>query len=476
MADRGSAILRWLSPGMALLAILAALYGGEMVVAGRFAAVAALALLVFVDIREKRLQFMTSPLFLLAALIIVFFSLVPGIWGRSLLPWNPKYLTIYVRDITTYVGSDTEGIVIAFGAICLGLYFFSSRHWRSAENGPEGITIKPVKYLPMLLVIFVLLVSVFNGALYYFNTSGDSPPYLYSQVRFLTPPLIAFSLFYMVRTAIGRGPMAGIAVAVTAVAAITVLLYVHEGKLAIFIACTLALYAARLRNPRPFPLFLAAAATLMAGIFMIQAVQAIRLPNKSVIAPVNAKERSGQFEWSGVSAKFQQVLIWKAVWRQTETGYCLGNVLRTHRNERFDVSRQLFWLKGLVPRLLWPGKPNLSLGGEYAARYCRLHVKTSALKGHSASITLLGQPMIHGGWAGLVFHVGLLLAALAAIERINADPVALPGVLSAALLPWLIDFDQDFALYVANAVKFTLAMMVLYLPALLIERRRVIQR
>ncbi len=40
----------------------------------------------------------------------------------------------------------------------------------------------------------------------------------------------------------------------------------------------------------------------------------------------------------------------------------------------------------------------------------------------------------------------------------------------AALLPWLIDFDQDFAIYVANAVKFALVMAVLFIPVAVIER------
>jgi hypothetical protein len=48
----------------------------------------------------------------------------------------------------------------------------------------------------------------------------------------------------------------------------------------------------------------------------------------------------------------------------------------------------------------------------------------------------------------------------------------LPGVLAGAFLPYLVDFDQDFALYVANAVKFALVMGVLYVPIAVIEKRR----
>ena len=85
---------------------------------------------------------------------------------------------------------------------------------------------------------------------------------------------------------------------------------------------------------------------------------------------------------------------------------------------------------------------------------------------------LLGQPVIRGGWIGLFVHAGLLLFALAAIERLNADPHTLSAVVTGALLPWLIDFDQDFALYIANAVKFALVMVVVIIPVAMTEKHR----
>ena len=159
----------------------------------------------------------------------------------------------------------------------------------------------------------------------------------------------------------------------------------------------------------------------------------------------------------------------KAVFRQTETGFCLDNVLKEHAAQPFAASKQLFWIKGLVPRVLWQDKPTLSLGKEYAVDYCSKQPRY--VGNHSSSITLLGQPIIHGGIIGLVFHAGLLLLGLVAIERLNANPAALPAAVVAALLPWLMDFDQDFAMYIANAVKFALVMAVVFIPVAIIERR-----
>lgn len=129
-----------------------------------------------------------------------------------------------------------------------------------------------------------------------------------------------------------------------------------------------------------------------------------------------------------------------------------------------DIPRERF----KVSRVLWLGKPSLSLGQEYALKYCsRL---PNQLGHNSPSITLLGQPVIQGGNVSLVLHVGLLLLSLAGIERLNANRKSLSTALVVALLPWLVDFDQDFTMYVANAVIFTLVMLILFVPMVLIER------
>ena len=59
---------------------------------------------------------------------------------------------------------------------------------------------------------------------------------------------------------------------------------------------------------------------------------------------------------------------------------------------------------------------------------------------------------------------------MAGIERLNANRKSLSTALVVALLPWLVDFDQDFTMYVANAVIFTLVMLILFVPMVLIER------
>ena len=139
--------------------------------------------------------------------------------------------------------------------------------------------------------------------------------------------------------------------------------------------------------------------------------------------------------------------------------FAFNNVLRSHADDDFNVAKQTFWLKILVPRVLWPEKPNFSQGAEYAVDYCKMPTLTS----HSASITLLGQPVIKGGVPGLLIHGSVLLFFLGGATALAFRRPGLTRVVIFALLPWWIDFDQDFALYFGNIVKFGLCITPLML-------------
>ena len=164
---------------------------------------------------------------------------------------------------------------------------------------------------------------------------------------------------------------------------------------------------------------------------------------------------------------FGSVIRSKLSLRHGETRYCLQNVIETHRKEPLVASRQLFWIEALVPRVLWADKPDLSKGQDYATKYCNNGPKGQ----HTASITLLGQPLIEGGRAGLLLHGGLLIACLGGITWLGRRPERLSTMVVVALLPWLIDIEQDFALYVANAVKFFLVMVPLVAVVIWMQKR-----
>jgi hypothetical protein len=95
----------------------------------------------------------------------------------------------------------------------------------------------------------------------------------------------------------------------------------------------------------------------------------------------------------------------------------------------------------------------LSQSGITVIRYCDPYFAPNIHTGHSASGTLLWEPLAFAGVPGLVVAQILTFMILIILSRIwiNGGPYAATGVL--ALTPWTIDFDQHFALYVANLAK-----------------------
>ena len=165
----------------------------------------------------------------------------------------------------------------------------------------------------------------------------------------------------------------------------------------------------------------------------------------------------------------------KLVSRQTETGHCLQSVL----DRQYDapaLASPFYFLAGIVPRYFWPDKPNLSPGVDYAIRYCgKAPEEIDPRNPHHASLTLIGEPIARAGWAGLALALGVLAAGLSVVAALSRRSAA--GMIAAtALIPWLIDFDQHFALYIANALKMFIYMSPVVLVLALAERHAVLRQ
>ncbi|HER26070.1 MAG TPA: hypothetical protein ENI69_03065 [Rhodospirillales bacterium] len=441
-AQRHPELASWMVIVLALAAAAAGFAGGFFIDLARVGAAMALIAQAVVEIFTGRKRFLTSPLFLLSTMGVLLYSVVQGLWGRQS-PWQTKEF-----DFTGYVGSQAEATIVAFCMVALVSYVLMAH--RSALPGGTGERAAA----PWPLFLLPLVASALTALTFYLNVGQPQPVPFSGPLRAVAPALISLSLCLLIRSAGARQIGDKLAVLLVTLLALAGLVYVGEGKIVMFILLAISLYAVRLMEFSATRLVLIA---LAGALIMLATVQ--------VLQQTRWKVRPGTGQ---ADTTYSQIFLKKGVWRQTETGHCLGAVLKAHGDQPLQISRQLFWLKGLVPRLLWPEKPNLSLGQEYAVKYC---AKAPQFLGqHSASITLLGQPVIMGGLIGLIIHGGLLILALAGIERLNRNPTALSTAFVAALLPWLIDFDQDFALYVANAVKFALVMAALLIPMALIER------
>ena len=437
----------WIIFGLALMVGVGSFMGGIYIELARCGAVFALLLQITVELLGRQKRFLTSPLFLLSVIGTTFFSVVQGIRADDK-PWPAKNL-----DFTVFVGSQAEAVILTFCMAALVMYSLSLRGLSLNQPFQSTIIAKLPNYLILFLFSLAMSLSIFHISIYSFKIYQVVIPSFIINLNFIVPPLLALTLSMLIRSALPRGSIYKIILVLFSMIIISGLVYTGEGKVAVFILLGLILYVFRLFNFSIRWLILSGLVSLIVILALLMVLQ-------------NTK-------WYGtggqVTGSLSNLLMVKSVLRQTETGYCLGNVLKTHSKDTFYISKQIFWIKGLIPRILWKNKPSLSLGGTYAVNYCSKQPKY--LGYHSASITLLGQPLIQGGMIGLILHGGILLLVLAAIERMNTNRTGISTAFVVALLPWLIDFDQDFSMYVANAVKFSLVMIILYVPIVLIERR-----
>lgn len=416
----------------------------------RYIAIIIIAAQVWLENKNGQGLFITSPPFLLSCISLFFFSFLQG-------------MTVYLSEIPTNdfvnsVGSDAERYIAAFAMIILIMHASVVLYINTNPATEQFIQIKRTSYLSIIFIFLIIILTIAN--VIYFYSPFDQAMSYYRTLRFLSPPLQAFMLVYLIRQGIGRGGKFKALLALVFFISFSGMLSVHEGKIPIFIAMAASLYWLRLANVSIKRVILIGIIFVMLGIGGVHVMQSIRTPHDSL--------KSSEETLEATAHMFQKILVWKTMWRQTDTVNCLKNAISTHRGQPFILSKQFFWLKGLVPRVIWPEKPSLSLGQDYSTRYCGFPSKGT----HSSSITLLGQPVIHGDWVGLFIHVGILVAGLGGLAWLGQDPRSLSSASIAALLPWLVDFDQDFAMYVANAGKFFLVVLPLIFIAGLSERNQ----
>ena len=410
---------------------------------------AALALLVqiYQEVRAGSGRYLTSPLFLLGAIALIFFSIVLGVTDT----YSPG---LPFHTIESFYGSEAERMIVIFGLCCIAAHSLISDGAEPPAVTTSNFEPSPGKciYLFVAITVMVALANVANGLL--LQSGGPLIP----EIRSVAPPLLAFCLIYLVHQSIRATGKQKLLIAGGIAMAIASLLFLHEGKKPVFMLVAAFLYWVRLKDISVKKIVILGAIFVPLAIGIMQIVQIVRVPHYSIMS-------------SNVDtpmAMFGNILRAKVVLRQTETRYCLQNVINQHGQQDLSVARQMFWLKGLVPRVLWPDKPNLSLGQQYGSAYCNEQEGSK----HTASISLIGQPIIYGGRVGLLLHGGILIACLGGITWLGRNSTSLSAVAAVALLPWLIDFDQDFALYVANAVKFFLVMTPLILLAYGLDVKR----
>ncbi len=441
------------------------------------------AMQIFHELKCDERGFLLSPVFLLAVVTLIIFSILPNLVvntfgmfnqleliGDSLLGRPARPDQSARPDSLDYLGSRGESLILLFCASGLVIHCFLIT-LIGKDKSESRTAYKITDRRPLFLYGISTLLCVLFLIQTQFPVFGPS---VTSTLQTIFSPIQSFLLLFLLNSAVMHRHLRVFVVMLLIVAVTGVMVLASSGKIPAFMVLSAFIYyivIQRLPFLQILKVIVLCSVTLL---LLIQAAQIVRLPHASIANPDKQLEsRSGTYSLQSYSPRnvlqnSGEVLAAKLVWRQMETGYCFDKAVEKHGDQKLDIFRQTFWLEILVPRIIWRDKPNFSLGGKYKSDYCGIKGESA----HSSSITLLGQPVTHGGMAGLIMHGTLLLLFLGVVSGFSCYTPGLCRIAVFALLPWWIDFDQDFALYIGNLAKFGLFMA----PFIIFSSDRVIRR
>jgi hypothetical protein len=402
--------------------------------------------------------YLFSPFFLIGIIALIFYSVVPSLYGQLFLEPLSYYKNSPHDHAITYIGSLAEALILQFSAFCL-LVFLIYTKWKASVKSVKPNWAKMSAPPNYLLAIFHFI--VYTTALLYlvsrwtvfgqtFFSSG-----LGTEFRHALAPLMSFSAtalaYYSAQSTTNLkyfGP-------VTLFAALGAMIVSGLAATAVFIfLVAISLYLITIKPSLKTSLCTIGGATLVIPL----AILVTAIPRGEV--EIN-HTGSALIEYAGAK------LVSKLVHRQTTPGYCLGRIYKKHRSS--EGTNPFFFASAIVPRSFWPNKPILSRGSEYAEKYCDQN--GSIERKHSESITLLGEPLLNGGILGIV--VAQLCIAVFFFIATNFLASGQPAqiIFTIALLPWLATFEQHFAQYFGNLVKVMIIMLPLFTALIFLLRR-----
>lgn len=378
---------------------------------------------------------LVAPLFLIVTSALWFYVIIPVVFATVSLSMNIPIVaeltaTLMPNLPQRFVQSEGEIAILQFvlcGIVAMALVLSGASN--GVRTGRDDADAQPPLWLVLGLglgssALFASLSQVRDAL------SGQDWAELLRQAQFaaLTAFLVAVGLATM-RVAVGAPRSLPVAVALAGAAG--ALFFSGVVKLVVMAAAVALLLVALTRRSR------------LALVSAVAMPLLILLVGKSFLMS----------ELDGFAFAMTKVAVSKVVGRQMESVDCLTGVIR-HQELTPEASTDALYFAGaVVPRVLWPTKPDLSQSGKTILQYCHPILAGNLNTTHSGSGTLLWEPLAFGGLAGATIAQGLVLLILAAMSRlwINGRDIVAAGVLS--LAPWAIDFDQHFALYLANLIK-----------------------
>lgn len=442
--------------GVTAIAALTALYGVADIPSTLLRAAVGVQLLwIGYGFASPRLDFRAfSPLFLLPALGYVLYVAAPALYAAlGGLPGVPDWM--YVKFLS-YFGSRAELTVLQFVSLCLCAALALPAESRRSTSPVPARDDATVRLTAVAVGSAAALLKLIDSKVAELDTLFGGGLLLHDAL-----PPIAFLC---------------IAAA---------LLFASKGSRRVLVAtaawaacCLLAFLASDLaRLPLALALFATGMAVAARGLSPAKVV-AVAIPAIAAAALLAAAANSYRVKRAvdypqSYADVFFRSFSHKFLLRHAASGHCFDRALKKHWDSTpFTLSHTA--LAGLVPRAIWPDKPSLSRGADYAVQYC--DAVMNAERPHAEALTLLSEPVIDAGKFGLIpgETIVILLLATAAYGMTRYGPIAFAAGI--AMLPWLTGFEQHLAFFVANGVKMLLLMvpvaLALYLVSILTKSRR----
>jgi hypothetical protein len=394
-------------------------------------------------IRSRAPILAMSPLLILAMIALLGYSIVEAVYASS--PKAFSHRGLVDRATLSYPGSLGEALVLQFVAFCLFLTAliarFSPTQNRCSAKLPylqAWATAACVAALSICIMLAVDVATALLPTLKEWRAVGIG-----KQLGDGIEPLSALGFAILAHAAAtkgGRFTAGFFGLAVIYLAAKTTVGLVQMPLLIVAMATFYYLLNGRGGIRTTIIVFSCAAVVSTAVLFGIVQTR---------------HETMGKIDGGFVEAV--KLALWaKVILRQGRSASCYNKIVTDHRPNAAD-ERPFYFASAIVPRALWPEKPALSLGHEYTVQFCGSPRLPKG--GHYELVTLLAEPVLRGGWPGLAtaqLFIGLALA-LVAFAMPRCRPVAILAII--ALSPWLVHFQQSFALYFAGAVKMLLYMV-----------------
>lgn len=445
-----------------VVSLVRATPSAELMLSCRLGLLVALSVLVTGTLKYGNARLLLSPFLLLAGWVAAFFVLLPaallGLTTDDSASIASYLSPLHLEMARAYHGGIAETLVVALCAALLIAYAAFLGLAPVSDAVPRPADDRPTDCKCLLTVVVALAamavalqaVAVSTG---WFAGTGFG---LVRQVGEGANPMAALALTLALHAYAKRGRAAirwVAAAMVIAAGAAAALLTVKVMFVALMAALLMAFALAPGRR-RAILIFMATG--MVAGCVMVVGItniRSVRPPDASLSETVSAVRVHLERETN--VRLLLKPLVSKFWIRQAWTAGCLQAVAVRHLDERHPDASPLYFLRGLVPRYFFPDKPNLSLGTYYAIEYCGMSgaddINPNAP--HSASITLLGEPLIRAGWLGLAVALAFVMAVFGITTAVQLGGGDRAVVVTVALLPWLSDFDQSLALYTAVAAK-----------------------